>query len=299
MNTHRHLVAFFLPLVLTATAAAETPFERELTQLKTERRAALDAAARVIDGYQQKALTELMKRAGAAGDVDTAVKAKDALGTLPSEVAKALVGEWDLLTTTHYSDVLTFKPDGTGHNSGGSPFTWSIIGHTLTLGDPDTADTYSLPVKDGRLIGHNRIGNGITLTKRAEVVRRPEPKPVDAKPALPETKEEFQTYLIDTSWAPLGDRSDVRTFRRSGIFEGREMKPSFKVTGRRAVTITWTPQTIIPCVFAEDLEVMVEQSGLQQTFVRAKQNPPAKLDGAEIKVNNIDSRTTRSGIGQG
>lgn len=154
-------------LALASLSFAESPYEEELKELSSARAQAIEGATRLIDANFRNALVPLLKRAGAAGDVDSAVKIKAALDVLPMEAEKTLVGEWDLLTTTNYSSVITFYPKGKGKSSVEGPFTWKIIGRTLYVGDVEKApDCYALPVKDGRLIGSNSHGNGITMTRK-------------------------------------------------------------------------------------------------------------------------------------
>ncbi len=154
-------------MVISSLSHAESPFEQELKELTSTRNEAIDASTRLIDNYYEKMLVPLMKRAGAAGDVDAAVKIKAALDRLPKQAEKTLIGEWDLRTTTNYTSVITFLPKGKGLNSAGDPFEWKIIGRTLYLGDLEKRpDAFELPVKDGLLTGSNRFGNGITMTKK-------------------------------------------------------------------------------------------------------------------------------------
>jgi hypothetical protein len=89
-----------------------------------------------------------------------------------------------------------------------------------------------------------------------------------SKKALPETREELAVYLIGTSWIVDGDPTKPATFRDRGIFESGRLKPRYLVTGRRSVTIIWSPKTKIPCIISEDCGSMIEMAGERHTFTR-------------------------------
>jgi len=95
---------------------------------------------------------------------------------------------------------------------------------------------------------------------------RAEPNPKQ-KPN-PQTQTELQKFLINTTWMADGKADRSYTFRKNGIFEGKKSKPSFEVTGRRTVTISWGSQTKIPCLITEDCSTMIELAGARHTYVR-------------------------------
>ena len=89
----------------------------------------------------------------------------------------------------------------------------------------------------------------------------------ETKP-LPQTQAELQKFLLNTTWLSDGKADHPYTFRKSGIFEGKKSKPTFKVTGRRTVTISWGSDTKIPCLITEDCATMIELSGARHTYIR-------------------------------
>ena len=85
---------------------------------------------------------------------------------------------------------------------------------------------------------------------------------------IPQTQSELQLYLIDSTWIADGNADRVYTFRKNGVFEGTQSKPTFEVTGRRTVTITWGAKTKIPCLITEDCTTMIELAGAKHTYIR-------------------------------
>lgn len=146
-----------------APLQAQTDAAREFEQVQQQRDKAIAAAIEPINRRYQQSLEQLLRRATQSNDLDTAVKIKAALASLPQEAAKQLAGDWALRASTGYGADVTFRTDGTGTHSGYGKFQWRIEGNTLYLG---AADRFQLPVKDGKLKGANNIGNELTLTKK-------------------------------------------------------------------------------------------------------------------------------------
>lgn len=163
--TMRTTLIFFTAFPLTLLA--QTDAARELARLQEQRGEALAAAAEPINRRYQQGLEQLLRRATQANDLETAMKIKAAIASLPQEVIKQLTGAWTLQASTGYGAEVSFRSDGSGTHSGYGKFRWHIEGSTLYLGPSDTAaDRFQLPIKEGRLKGFNSIGNELTLTKK-------------------------------------------------------------------------------------------------------------------------------------
>ena len=105
--------------------------------------------------------------------------------------------------------------------------------------------------------------------------------------SLPQTAAELEKYLIDTTWVPHAEPNNPYTVNRDGRFVGREAQPTFKVTGRRTLTMFWGPTTHIPCVLSEDCSLMIEQAGVRHTFVRTERTSFLERKAASVEVSNM------------
>ncbi|WP_035608461.1 hypothetical protein [Haloferula sp. BvORR071] len=110
---------------------------------------------------------------------------------------------------------------------------------------------------------------GAAISSSACLAQNPAPE----KKPLPDTKQELEVYLVGTSWIADADGTRAHVFRKDPkakrqLFEGKKLKPTYVVTGRRTLTVTWAPKTIINCVVTEDCSKMSEINGEKHTWVR-------------------------------
>ena len=93
MKPPRILTSTFLLILATASILlGETPFERELTQLKEQRDRAAATAVEPINRRYKESLDQLLRRATQGNDLDTALKIKTELGTAPAIPATPKAG---------------------------------------------------------------------------------------------------------------------------------------------------------------------------------------------------------------
>ena len=94
------------------------------------------------------------------------------------------------------------------------------------------------------------------------------PIPEEKQKPIPQTQEDLQKFLIGTTWVADGQADNPHSFLKNGTFAGKKLKPTYKVTGRRTVTIFWGSKTKIPCLITEDCSTMIELAGERHTFSR-------------------------------
>ena len=154
-------------LITISCAFAESRFERELANWKSEHDKAIAEASEPVHRSYGASLEQLLRRALKNNDWDAAHKIVTQLAILPPNVAKELEGRWTLRASTGYHANVTFRGDGTGTHSEYGDFRWQIVGATLFFGSPESApDKFELPIQDSKLNGINKIGNRLTLTKQ-------------------------------------------------------------------------------------------------------------------------------------
>lgn len=177
---------FFTAALLSTSAFAETPFEREMKQLKTQRDAAVAASTKALDERYRAALEQALQRATQAKDpAAAAIKtelltlgplrepavpgaATSAKPTLPS----TMFGGWTVGNAAGWKAVYNFKPDGTCECTPGTAKipskvgTWSKNASKLEVLWPDgDLQAFDLPIKAGKLTGFNRDGVGLSMIK--------------------------------------------------------------------------------------------------------------------------------------
>ena len=176
---------FLAATFLTASAFAESPFEREMKQLKAQRDAAVTASTKAHDDRYRAALEQCLQRATQAKDPAAAVIKTEllTLGSLrelavPGATAPKLslpstmFGGWAAGNAAGWKAVYNFKQDGTCECIPGTAKipskvgTWSKNDGKIEVRWPDgDLQAFDLPVKAGKLSGSNRDGTGISLTK--------------------------------------------------------------------------------------------------------------------------------------
>ena len=140
---HRILFALFL----TAPLFAESPIERELTQVTAKRDKALATATESIQRKHLTTLEQLLRRAMQANDLDAATKIKAKLKKLPrtnadqrNDLANALRGsKW---TWEPPNGTVTFDAEGNMTASAGWSCSWEVTApRTVTLRSPKSETT--------------------------------------------------------------------------------------------------------------------------------------------------------------
>src|SRR5687767_4176870 len=105
------------PLVLALCCAshAQSPYERDLTEIQVQRDKAIVSALEPINRRYLESLEQLLRRATQGNDPDAANKIKLALTeagvTPPKQVADSLIGKW-IFRSDAWSGTREFKADG-------------------------------------------------------------------------------------------------------------------------------------------------------------------------------------------
>jgi|GEM_PF-4104312 len=202
---HLNLSTFVLSTALILSCrfeagGAETDVAREFKQAQQDRDKQVAASLESINRKYLESLGQLQKKAMQSGDLDTAVKIKEAMAAIaPSadHTAKApaaasvpgpsaspatvgnsalptsalkYVGEWTL-TWGNYHQKRVLNADGTLISEYGKG-KWRVEGGKLKLGEGKYPDTFDLPGRGGVLHGFNNSGGAISLERN---------KPEDAK----------------------------------------------------------------------------------------------------------------------
>ena len=144
-KTMKLTIVFAATLSLVFSVLAESPYERELTELTAQRDKALLAVSEPVYRRYRTSLEQLLRKAHQANDLDAAVKIKAQLNSIPATVqlAKPKPKTADELkeflhgTTWNISDgspeakvvyTLTFNKNGTLKHSDGRTAALSFLG---------------------------------------------------------------------------------------------------------------------------------------------------------------------------
>jgi hypothetical protein len=182
----KFILASFSAAFLTVSALAESPFEREMKQLKTQRDAAVLAATKAQDERYRTALEQVFQRATQAKDPGAeAIKAElltlgplrelPALGAATAvkpALPSTMFGGWTVGDATGWKAVYNFKADGTCECIPGSAKIpekigqWSKSGQKIEIVWPDgIVHAFDLPIKAGKLEGYTPSGARLGATK--------------------------------------------------------------------------------------------------------------------------------------
>lgn len=183
---HKSTFTFLAAALLSTSAFAETPFEREMKQLKAQRDAAVAASTKALDERYRVALEQSLQRATQAKDpAAAAIKAELlTLGPLREQAApgapasakpglpSTMFGNWTVGNAAGWKAIYNFKPDGTCECTPGTAKipskigTWSKNASKLEVMWPDgDVQAFDLPIKAGKLTGNNRDGVGLSMLK--------------------------------------------------------------------------------------------------------------------------------------
>lgn len=169
------LLRFALIAAVTVSSAfADGAYEREFNELKKRREEALAAAAQPIERRFRSELEALLRRATQGGDLDTALKVKQQLGTFGGATVAGggatqpgVVGSWSLEWENGEKRECEVKPDGTWVMGGKKAGRWNITGKEFTLEHADgKTETYELPIRNGKLVGQTKAGRKVTAAKK-------------------------------------------------------------------------------------------------------------------------------------
>ena len=156
------LIASLVAVPMAVLAATDA--ERDLQKIVQERNSAIAAAAEPINRRYRTALEQLLRRATQTGDVDTAVKIKEALQALdPKDPGGAVIGDPPasrIVNTTWLwwgSQTITFQNGGKVHWSEGQTWTWAPVDANTIKGKTSTGQpftiTFSPDFKTGTIQG--------------------------------------------------------------------------------------------------------------------------------------------------
>lgn len=108
----KHILKLVLLLAAASNLHADGPLEREFNQLNDERDKAIAAATDPIERKYLTSLEQLLRRATQANDLQTALKAREAMALSPITDAPSIKGtKWTWITVLNTSKIV-FNPDG-------------------------------------------------------------------------------------------------------------------------------------------------------------------------------------------
>lgn len=147
-------------LLLVHVSFAQSSFERELHKLTEERDKALARSSEPIQRKYKELLERLMQRATRDGDLDAAIKIKEAIAMIPTSILaskprpktaqelREFLDEtvWNISNKTPTGDVaytLTFDKNGTFKYSDGRIGAYEVVGPNdfKIAGDPATLNS--------------------------------------------------------------------------------------------------------------------------------------------------------------
>ena len=85
---------------------------------------------------------------------------------------------------------------------------------------------------------------------------------------VPQDAQQLFGFLVGTVWAADGNPEETYTFLYDGHFKGNNLQPTYTITGRRMITMHWSPDTNIRCLINEECSAITELGGERHTFVR-------------------------------
>ena len=129
----RSLITTSLVLLIVLHAVAESPYERDLNQLKGQRDKALTAATDPINRRYKESLDDLLRRATQASDLDAATKIKEEINQLgiaspvsiSSFTEKLLKQAWTWTSSPGSRAKLEFTRDGNVIHAGWKDAKWA------------------------------------------------------------------------------------------------------------------------------------------------------------------------------
>ena len=163
---------FLALIVASVTCSAESPLEKELKQLTSQRDAAIASASDPINRKYQAALEPLLKRATQSNDLDAAIKIREALSraaaAAPTSEPKANLvalltsGRWEWYTTTDLTGTayhVTFGADNQCSIEPGKQFLtkWEALNSRQVRIDTLSGNYYVFDIDWGKKVGLNNI----------------------------------------------------------------------------------------------------------------------------------------------
>ena len=157
--TLKSLIATFLPLALISTIS----FGAELPQ---EARRLIDARAKAIENIDKQFVGELEKIKIAytkKGDLESANAIVNLINTVPLDVQ--FVGKWSF-TAGNWKGTKELRDGGDCYEDGKLIGKWSRTDQHLMINlDTGVHDTFTLPMKDGKLSGRSSRGIEVLAQK--------------------------------------------------------------------------------------------------------------------------------------
>jgi hypothetical protein len=143
----------------------------------------------------------------------------------------------------------------------------------------NAVDRTTAPVRDKYLAGLRKLRE--TYTKAGDLesalmvdgeLKLEMAKVGAANSKLPDTAEELKTYLANFGWIRLSNKNWIYHFDADNRFlsaQDTTYKATYKVTGRRTLTIYWSsPNQGMPCVVSEDCKAIGELQGWRTVWTR-------------------------------